>query len=211
MTSLPTVLRPPSRPRSPHPPHDPQPPHPQHPHPTDERSPMTAPPSSFDVESAFAEHGSALLGFAVNALGDRGQAEDCVQETFLRAWRARDRFDPTRASLRTWLFAIERRIVLDAYRARARTPSLVPAEDAPESATATRDPDPLDRLGLLEGLARLSDEQRAAVVAVHLRGRSYGDVSAATGVPVATLRTRVHYGLRALRTHLDAEGESTDD
>jgi RNA polymerase sigma-70 factor (ECF subfamily) len=183
-------------------------PPPHHPHPTAERSPMTAPPSRFDVDEAFAEHGSALLGFAVNALGDRGQAEDCVQETFLRAWRARDRFDPTRASARTWLFAIERRVVIDVLRARQRTPHLVTPDDAPDA--ASHDPDPLDRLGLVEGLARLSDEHRAAVVAVHLRGRTYRDVSESTGVPVATLRTRVHYALRALRTHLD-EGGTTDD
>ncbi|MDY0893245.1 sigma-70 family RNA polymerase sigma factor [Frigoribacterium sp. CFBP9030] len=179
-----------------------------HRHPTAERSPMTAPPSSFDVDEAFAEHGSALLGFAVNALGDRGQAEDCVQETFLRAWRARDRFDPTRASARTWLFAIERRLIIDVLRARQRTPHLVTPDDAPDA--STNEPDPLDRLGLVEGLARLSDEHRAAVVAVHLRGRTYRDVSESTGVPVATLRTRVHYALRALRTHLD-EGDTTDD
>ncbi len=67
----------------------------------------------FDVAAAYDEHASAMLGFAVNALRDRTLAEDCVQETFLRAWRARARFEPRRGSLRTWLFAIERNVIVD--------------------------------------------------------------------------------------------------
>jgi RNA polymerase sigma-70 factor (ECF subfamily) len=163
---------------------------------------------TFDVPSAFAEHGSALLGFAVNALRDRSAAEDCVQETFLRAWRSRASFDPALGSERTWLFTIQRRVVLDALRARARRPALV-EHDEQLDVPAETGADPLDRLGIVEGLARLSTEHREAVVAVHLTGLSYQEFSAATGVPVATLRTRVFYALRALRSHLD-EGDQTD-
>ncbi|GAA2172143.1 RNA polymerase sigma factor SigC [Agrococcus versicolor] len=161
----------------------------------------------FDVRAAFAEHGPALLGFAVNALHDRALAEDCVQETFLRAWRARASFDPARGSLRTWLFAIERRIVLDVHRAHARRPRLVPQGEHPEPVADVRDP--LERLGMVEALARLSAPQREAIVAVHLHGLSYAEHAAATGVPAATLRTRVFAGLRALRTTLD-EMDATD-
>lgn len=161
----------------------------------------------FDVRVAFAEHGPSLLGFAVNALQDRSLAEDCVQETFLRAWRARASYDAERGSLRTWLFAIERRIVLDVHRARARTPRLVPHDEHPEPiATA---PDPLERLGMVEALARLSLPQREAVVAIHLHGLSYAEHSAATGVPAGTLRTRVFAAMRTLRTILD-EVDTTD-
>jgi RNA polymerase sigma-70 factor (ECF subfamily) len=166
------------------------------PAPAPERSTMSASTPGLDVRAAFAEHGGALLGFAVNALQDRQLAEDCVQETFLRAWRARDSFDGERGSARTWLFAIERRVILDVHRARARTPRIVAEEEAPEQATREADP-------LVEGLARLSDAHREAVVAVHLTGLSYQELSTATGVPVATLRTRVFHALRALRTHLD--------
>jgi len=167
-------------------------------------SPQTT-STGLDVSAAFAEHGSALLGFAVNALRDRALAEDCVQETFLRAWRARASFDPARGGERTWLFAIERRVVLDVHRARQRTPLLVPDEHAPEQAAPAADP--LDRLGIVEGLARLSDEHREVVVAVHLTGLSYQEFSDVSGVPVATLRTRCFYALRALRSHLD-DGEN---
>ncbi|WP_258063034.1 RNA polymerase sigma factor [Pseudoclavibacter sp. Z016] len=172
---------------------------------------MADAPHSFDLHSAFRDHGSVLLGFTVNALRDRPLAEDCVQETFLRAWRARDSFDPTKGGERTWLFAIARNVISDTLRARDRLPRIA----APDASTAPADlpaeiPDPLTGLGLTEALARLPDEQREAIVAIHLTGYSYAEFSARCGVPVATLRTRVFYGLRAVRGHLDEPGGARD-
>lgn len=166
------------------------------------RKATTMPGRAFDAIAAFDEHGSALLGYAVNALHDRALAEDSVQETFLRAWRARDAFDPERGSERTWLFTIMRSVLSDAMRARGRSPLLADAGLPPD--VETRDADPLERLGLTEALAALSDEHRAIVVAVHLEGLSYQEVSDRTDVPVATLRTRAFYALRSLRAHLTA-------
>lgn len=160
----------------------------------------------FDVTAAFDAHGTAILGYAVNALHDRALAEDCVQETFLRAWRARDSYAPERASERTWLFAIARHVVLDALRSRGRT-LRTEQEDALDDTPAEL-ADPLDRLEVTEALARLTPEQRRVLVDVHLRGLSYAEVSAATGVPVGTLRSRAFAGLRALRGHLDGTGEA---
>lgn len=163
----------------------------------------------FDLASAFDEHGSALLGFAVNALRDRPLAEDCVQETFLRAWRSRESYAADRSSLRTWLFAIARNVVIDVQRSAQRLPRLVTAEVLEE--LPGEDRDPLEPLAMTEALARLSPEHRQVVVAVHLRGESYSDVSAATGVPVATLRTRTFYALRALRGHLETADPTTEE
>src|SRR6059058_2469679 len=75
-----------------------------------------------DVREAYSAHSGELYGFAVRSLGDAGLAEEAVQETFLRAWRAGDRFDPQIGSLRTWLFAILRNVVIDLSRARAARP-----------------------------------------------------------------------------------------
>ncbi|WP_237739447.1 sigma-70 family RNA polymerase sigma factor [Microbacterium yannicii] len=161
---------------------------------------------SFDAGRAFDDHGSALLGFAVNALRDRPLAEDCVQETFLRAWRARDRFDPARASERTWLFSIARNVIADALRARRRMPQI--GDDAHLEDRAARETDPLDRLQIIEGLARLSDAHREVIVAVHLEGRTYQELAITTGTPIATLRTRAFHALRALRGHLEASEEA---
>ena len=58
-----------------------------------------------DVREAYAAHSGELFRFALRSLGDAGLAEEAVQEAFVRAWRAGDRFDPEIGSLRTWLFA----------------------------------------------------------------------------------------------------------
>lgn len=159
-----------------------------------------APPPAFDLAAAYDAHGGALLGFAINALRDRGLAEDCVQETFLRAWRSREQYDHERASVRTWLFVIARNVVVDVHRSIQRTPHLVSADVLEE--TVGENADPLDDLTMAEGLARLSEEHRSVVVAVHLQGVSYAELSARTGVAVPTLRTRAFYALKALRGHL---------
>src|SRR5918996_1507058 len=76
------------------------------------------------VREAYAAHARELYGFAHRSLGDAGLAEEAVQETFVRAWRAGDRFDPEIGSLRTWLFAIPRNVVIDLGRARAVRPGV---------------------------------------------------------------------------------------
>lgn len=157
----------------------------------------------FDVREAFAAHGGALFAFALNALGDRSEAEDCVQEAFIRAWRNRDRYSSSRGSVRTWLFAIARNLVIDALRARARRP----APSDPEKIEWASEPVAEDlliveRLVLYESLATLTFEHREVIFAVQLNGVGYEELSEQTGVPVATLRTRMYYGLRSLRRAL---------
>src|SRR5262249_54615278 len=77
-----------------------------------------------DVREAYAAYSGELYGFALRSLNDAGLAEEAVQETFVRAWRAGERFDPRIGSLRTWLFAILRNVVIDLGRARAVRPSV---------------------------------------------------------------------------------------
>lgn len=168
--------------------------------------------SAFDVRAAHAEHSASLVAFAASALRDRALAEDCVQEVFLRAWRSSERHDPDRGSVRTWLFAIARNVVVDAARARARRAPVVADGSAPEAADPRDAPAAVvERMRLAQALADLSPEHRHVVVQVHLNGRDYADVSRETGVAVATLRTRMFYALKALRTELAADLQEGDD
>lgn len=175
-------------------------------------APGDAPDGAFHVDEAYREHAGVLFGYVLHAVGDRAEAEDVVQEVFTRAWRAAPRYDPGRASVRTWLFAIARNLVLDGHRARGRRPRTTSrttdrADQAPAERAEPVAPGPEDgvveRLRVVEALARLSSEHRQVVVALHLEGRTYAELATATGVPVATLRTRMHYGLRAMRAVLD--------
>src|SRR3954467_9976245 len=69
-----------------------------------------------------------LYGFAVNSLGDRGLAEELVQEVFTRVWRKADSYDPSRASFRTWLYGIARNAIIDQKR-RGAAPPAPPAHE----------------------------------------------------------------------------------
>ncbi|WP_330229163.1 sigma-70 family RNA polymerase sigma factor [Nocardia sp. NBC_00508] len=147
----------------------------------------------------------ALLHWrAVQALGDRGLAEHAVQETLLRAWRSCARFDEDRGALRTWLLAIHRNVVVDMSRARAARPGDSGWDELGELVDSRHaHPDFSD--GLVDGmlvaqlLALLPASQRAAVTEVILRDRAYQEVADEFGVPVGTVKTRVHYALRSLR------------
>ena len=83
-----------------------------------------------DSSEAFEQHAWEVHGFPAYRLGSRGEAEDLTQETFERAFRAWGRFDPARASVRTWLLAIARNLLIDHYRSRGTRKEVPLAEDA---------------------------------------------------------------------------------
>lgn len=156
-----------------------------------------------NVRAAYAAHAGEMYGFAVRSLGDAGLAEEAVQETFLRAWRAGERFDPQIGSMRTWLFAILRNVVIDLGRSRAARPTV--AEGGIEPSV-----EPLDEALLAwqleEAMRRIGEQHRRVLVETYYRGRPYGEVAAELGVPEGTVKSRVYYGLRALRIALEEIG-----
>jgi RNA polymerase sigma-70 factor (ECF subfamily) len=156
-----------------------------------------------DVREAYAAHAGELYGFAVRSLGDRGLAEEAVQETFLRAWRAGERFDPQIGSLRTWLFAILRNVVIDLGRARAARPGV--AEGGVEPSVEPFE-EALLAWQIEEAMRRIGDQHRRVLLETYYRGRPYAEVAEELGVPEGTVKSRVYYGLRALRVALEEIG-----
>ena len=164
------------------------------------------------VHAAYTAHGPELYRFVLRGLGDPGAAQDVVQEVFLRAWRAAGRFDPELASLRVWLFAIARNAMIDHARAAGVRPWQSNLVDPP-TAEAVSDAvveDPTERLlrswVVEEALQRISEDHRTAIVQTHLKERPYAEVAAELQVPIGTLRSRVFYGLKALRVAMDEMG-----
>ncbi len=162
------------------------------------------------LRAAYTAHGPELYRFALRQLGDGVAAQDVVQEVFLRAWRAADRFDPELASLRVWLFAIARNVLVDEVRRAAKRPlPMAPGGTGqlPDRSTGhSLDEQVMQSWLVEEALQRIGAEHRAALVETYLRGRPYAEVAAEQGIPVGTLRSRLFYGLKALRVVMDEMG-----
>lgn len=157
------------------------------------------------LRAAFLAYGSELLGFARRSLRGLAAAEDVVQETFARAWRSRHRFDPELGSLRTWLFAIERRVLLDvvARQARQQTEPLADGDGAP---LEDRVDAALLSWQLATVLERLDAEHRLVITELYFNGRTSREVSSLFGIPEGTVRSRAFYALRTLRGLLEDVG-----
>jgi RNA polymerase sigma-70 factor (ECF subfamily) len=157
-------------------------------------------------------HRHRLYTLAVRELGSSADAEDAVQETLIRAWRALPRFR-AEASFSTWLYRICLNAVHD-QRARAARGSGVPLDDLAEPA------DPRDSIleaelsGELQlALAALDETYRTAVVLYDVLGRSYAEISAVLGVPEGTVKSRIFRGRTELARRLGtvgAAGESEE-
>ncbi|WP_323793254.1 sigma-70 family RNA polymerase sigma factor [Nocardioides sp.] len=165
-----------------------------------------------EVYAAYLLHGPELYRFVLRGLGDAGAAQDVVQETFLKAWRSSDRYDPTLSSLRVWLFGIARNAMIDHARASNVRPWQGNLVDPPtaQDLAGIADGDAMESLMVSwvveEALLQLSEHHRVALVRTHLQERPYEEVAAELGIPVGTLRSRVFYGLKALRVAIDEMG-----
>lgn len=159
------------------------------------------------IRALYREHGSALLCYALRLTGgDRGHAEDIVQETLLRAWRHPEALAPERGSIRPWLFTVAHRIAIDRHRAAGSRPTEV--GDAELVGLAA--PEALDRAleawQVADAVAALSREHREVLVETYYRGRSVGEAAAVLGVPAGTVKSRAFYALRALRLVFEERG-----
>jgi len=157
------------------------------------------------------EHARPLWRYVMSLTGDAAQSDDIVQETLLRAWRKPAVLDQREASARAWLFTVARNLVIDEARSARRrheTPT------APETMTDTL-PQPvaadetermLDAWLIGDALAGLSAEHRTVIVEAYYGGRSVAEIAVVLGIPEGTVKSRMHYGLRALRLALQEKG-----
>jgi RNA polymerase sigma-70 factor (ECF subfamily) len=149
--------------------------------------------------SLYTEHAPTLLGLATALTsGDRGRAEDLVQETMLRAWTHRNHLDIQRRSPRAWLFTITRRLAIDAYRARQARPQETELNE--QLALAGQQADAcIDEIGVRAAIAALPGPQRQVLTEVYYLDRSVAETARILQIPPGTVRSRTFYGLRALR------------
>ena len=168
--------------------------------------------ASDDFPRQALEHLDALYNFAIYLTRNPPEADDLVQETYLRAFRFAHRFQ-TGTHLRAWLFQILRNTFLTFYRLREREPALseagvpdgeapmfhyAPAEDG-ESAGAHMD--------LERALGRLSEEFRTPLLLAEVEGLSLEEVARIMDCPVGTVKSRIFRAKERLRGLLKDYGE----
>jgi RNA polymerase sigma-70 factor, ECF subfamily len=146
-------------------------------------------------------HLRALYGAAYRMTRNAHDAEDLVQETFLRAYRGFDRYTPG-TNIRAWLFTILHRARTDAFRRAGRSPQTVemaddgPAVPAPQEALASGAED------IERALLAIPEAFRVAVVLRDIEELTYDEIAGVLEIPIGTVMSRIHRGRALLRTAL---------
>ncbi len=166
-----------------------------------------ASPTDADFDALYRMHAPRVRALAYHRLRDSGQADDVVQETFLRAYRALDRLDPQRPAW-PWLRTIADHICTDIVR-RSGVVSETPVADDTRDAHCPSDADPSaeaylsaqQRAGIKDALGRVHPRQRRMLVLHAVEGLSPGAVAEAEGMSVTAARAALKRGRKSFRRH----------
>tara|TARA_R110002111_G_scaffold255178_2_gene321357 strand:- start:548 stop:1093 length:546 start_codon:yes stop_codon:yes gene_type:complete len=144
-----------------------------------------------------------LFGVCLRVLGNRAEAEDALQDVFVKIWRDADRYQVNGLSPMTWLITVARNLSIDKLRARKTTQGagLDEAEDLPSAAPG---PETLaiaasDRVQIVTCMAELEPDRSDAVRRAYLEGETYQELADRYGVPLNTVRTWLRRSLIKLK------------
>jgi RNA polymerase sigma-70 factor (ECF subfamily) len=167
-------------------------------------------PDAFEV--FYDRHGGVAYSLAYRIVGERGAAEDVVQEAFISIWRSGARYDRARGSVRSWMLGIVRNRAIDFLRSKAgRAPKLDfdddsilehrPAEERTDAEALRRE----TAHELRGALGELPGDQSKVIELAYFGGFSHSEIAAMLGVPLGTVKGRMRLGLEKIRGEL-AEG-----
>lgn len=158
-------------------------------------------------EALYRRYARPVFGLALRRLGDRGRAEDAVQETFASVWRSARTYRPERGPGAPWLYAVARNAIVD--RSRGRTDA---SGDVPER--ASDEPDPAERTEqswvawrVHRALEELPEREREVIALAYWSGLSQSEVAEFLGIPLGTVKTRTRAALQRLADVLEGELE----
>lgn len=182
---------------------------------------MSSPPTSrsslsaAEFEEEALSHLKSLYAVAARLTRRRAEAEDLVQDTFLKAMRARHQFEPG-TNMKAWLLRIQTNTFINRYRRGGLERAVVEGPDADPlsdgwisaaSLRGMRDPEGTALRPVLEGeiraaLESLPEDFRVAVVLADVEGLGYKEIADAMGCPIGTVMSRLHRGRRLLKSQL---------
>jgi RNA polymerase sigma-70 factor (ECF subfamily) len=159
------------------------------------------------MRTACEQHADALWSFCLRLTrGDAGRAEDIAQETLLRAWKHPSVLGREPDGVRAWLFTVARNVAIDSWRARSVRPEESTDPHDLEIVSQDRTDDLLQQWLVVDALRSLTQDHRAAIVECYYGGRTVAEAAERLGVPPGTVKSRLHYGMRALRLALEERG-----
>jgi RNA polymerase sigma-70 factor, ECF subfamily len=162
-------------------------------------------------EALYNRYARAVFGLALRRLGDRGRAEDAVQETFASIWRSAGTYRPERGPGAPWLYTVARNATVDRSRERIETPSEVPDEPTNEPGPPEQTEQNWLTWRVHSALQELPEREREAIGLAYWSGLSQSEVAEHLGIPLGTVKTRTRSGLARLAELLDDDLGLTDD
>jgi len=149
-----------------------------------------------------------LFAVCLRIVGDRGEAEEVLQEVYVTAWQRAGSFDPERAGGMTWLTTIARSRSIDRLRAGGRRRPAAPIDEAlaiqdPEDDAATQLEGAEERARLLACLEEIEARQAAAIREAFFGGFTYAELAERSAVPLGTMKSWIRRGLIQLRSCLE--------
>lgn len=163
------------------------------------------------MSELYDRYGGLVHGAGMRYLGDRGLAEDLVQDVFFAVWRSAARFDPSRASFSTWMHRVTRNRATDlARRRKARVRTVAPTGTLSEPGEDDAAEEVLRGFEVVGVLSALSPVHREVLVLAYFGGLSQREISTRTDTPLGTVKSRTTAALRAAREHLLDERREDD-
>jgi len=158
-------------------------------------------------EVLYRRYARPVFGLALRRLGDRGRAEDAVQETFASVWRAARSYKPERGPGGPWLYAVARNAITDRSRARTEPAVEAPDQESHEAGPADRAEASWTTWRVHRALEELSVNERSVIELAYWGGLSQSEVAEYLGIPLGTVKTRTRAALARLADVLEGELE----